>query len=404
MLRRVSFGLLLLSSACTRVPADVSSPGTASASTPADGPYAEAEPIPGECKDAELTTCANSCSDAACLEWCAGESCVTTIASLLECMDEAEQRFAREHSAPEMEYETFTDEYGETYNQPTAESLERQYEWENAHEGALADRWADACLPICQQRLSPNGEGESFCGDWRSSYYAWTHLSEPPPERAAGLLGMAQLSGLGMLGMLSLGTAIWLDGELAQRYDDPHAAALMQMVSRAGGQLEQAESCVPDLDAEGREFAIAVELDPNGAVVAAHARDDSSSTGECVAGVLASALTLPLRLARDYPQLEVRVLVRPVPNFGGLSGFGDDGSWDAYGEMMGDDYGYGGLGTSGMGAGGGGEDGGYNDGYGTVGSGGGGGGYGVGSGYGRGGGGTADIDLEPPPEPADEQD
>ena len=34
--------------------------------------------------------------------------------------------------------------------------------------------------------------------------------------------------------------------------------------------------------------------------------------GDCVANAVASALTLPVRVARDYPQLEVRVLVKPL--------------------------------------------------------------------------------------------
>ena len=83
MHRRVSFGLLLLASACARVPADVSSPNAEIAVTPtASEPQASAGPIASDCKGTELSICAGSCHDAACLEWCAGQSCVATIESL----------------------------------------------------------------------------------------------------------------------------------------------------------------------------------------------------------------------------------------------------------------------------------------------------------------------------------
>lgn len=383
MRRRVSFGLLLLSSACTRVPADVSSPPTevaAKAPAPVES-RGDADPISSDCKSAELQTCAASCSDADCLEWCAGQSCATTIASLATCMEDVEQRFAAEHPAPQMDFETVTADDGMTYQQPTAESLEREYAWQDEHERALGEHWAERCEAECSRRLSPTDDDRSpfFCTDWRASYHAWARLTQPPPEpEEFGLFNLS--ASVGMFGALSLGSSMWLEGELAQRYDDPHTAALMHMISRAGWHLGDAESCVPNLDPSGSEFSIVVDLDPNGAVRATQVRDDPSG-GECVANVVASALTLPVRVARDYPTLEIRVLVKPTPSFG-LDGLGID---------------YGGLSGSGLGDYG--DYGDVGDGYGTVGS-----GSGSGGGYGVGGGGSLDLgpgDLDPPQPPDD---
>jgi hypothetical protein len=385
MRRRVCFGLLLLSSACTRVPADVSSPeGEATAASPSGKARASEEPISSDCKSAELITCTDSCHDSACLEWCAGESCVATIVSLESCMAEAEDRFAAEQPPPPVEYETITDDAGESYNQPTGESVERQYEWEAAHDSALSEHWTTTCESTCSARVAaPSDDGPSFCADWSSSYYAWGRLTQPPPEpKSFGLLNMGAVS---MFGALSFGSTIWLEGELAQSAD-PHVSALMYMLSRAGRELQDAESCVPDLDQNGREFSLALQLDPNGAVRAADVRDEQSETGDCVANVVASTLTLPVRVARDYPQLDVRVLVKPVPNFGGFD-YGLEGLGEA------DNYDWGDIGNTAE----------ETSGWGLRGSGaGGGGGYG-GGGYG-GGGGSIDVGDIEPPEPPDESE
>jgi hypothetical protein len=391
MLRRVSpLGLLLLASACSRVPADVSSPGVADSSTTTPtGERASAEPIPGECRGAELSTCAVSCSDADCLEWCAGRACAATIASLWSCMDEAERRYAAEHPVPEADHETVTDEDGNSYLEPTEESLERQYEWAAARDLAMDEHWGASCQSICEAGLPfPEPDETTFCPDWRSTYASWARLSEPAPKDSrAGILALA--SSAGMFGMLSIGTSVWLVGELAENYEDPHAAPLQGMVNRAGWELRDADSCVPDLDASGREFTIAVQLDDHGAVQATDVRDGETGAGQCVAEQLATAFHLPVRVARDYPQLEVRVWVRPEPDYGGLGTGFDTGI---------DTYDIGGLGEAGWGYGGAGEDPPETGDYGVMGTG------DAATGYGGGGGGWGygSVNIEPPPEPEPE--
>jgi hypothetical protein len=386
MLRRVSpIVLLLLAGACTRVPSDVSSPEARDGSTPAAfGERASVEPIPSECSGTELTTCAASCSFADCLEWCAGESCAATIASLWSCMDEAEREFAAEHPAPEVEYTTETDEYGTSYSHPTFESSERLYEWEAAHDSMLDERWAGSCQKTCATGVaSIDAEVAPFCLDWRSTYGSWAQLSEPAPvkDEKAGILGMAMSAGI--LGSMSFGTSVSLSGA-DQYHDDPYGYELVGVVHHAGEQLRGAENCVADLDANGREFMYTVEFDQNGRVSDTHLRDGESSAGACVAQQLADTFQLPIRVAREYSQFDVHVWVRPVPNWGTIdTGFGgtDDYDYDyGLGNPWGDES------ESGTG-------------YGNVGSGQGGGG----AGWGYGGGGAPDL-VEPPPEPEDAED
>jgi hypothetical protein len=375
MLRRASFGLLLLSTACTRVPADVSDPDSNAAGPTAAEAAASDDPISSECKSAELMSCADSCSDSECMQWCAGQSCAATIVSLKSCMDEAERRLEVENPAPPLDYETFDDGEG-GYTVPTAESLDRQAEWEATQEGSLAEHWAANCESTCAARVVAPSEGPSFCVDWRASYYAWTRISTPPPEpsKEQGLLGA--VASMGMLGMMSIGSAMWLDGTLATRYEDRHVVALAQMVSHAGHGLADAESCVPNLDQNGREYFITLQLDKNGAVQATEVAENPSE-GDCVANVVADALTLPVRVARDFPVLEVRVLVKPIANWGGFDhdqdyGFGSGDTevydWDDGEGLGGAGYGEGGGGASGWGYGGGGavDLGGYGNGGGEL--------------------------------------
>lgn len=253
VLRRASFGLLL-AGACTRAPADARSPGT----------DVEASSISSECKSAELSLCVESCRDLACIEWCAGESCADTLTTVLSC----------------------------TADVP-------------AHE-----RWIEACQPICSAQVVPPPVGPSFCDDWRTSYYAMARLSQPLVPNAEASTDDASLA---TLDSIVFATSMWLVGEVARRYDDPHLPALEDMIHGGGWPLGDIESCVPDLDARGREFFIALELDLEGAARATHVRGDPTGGG-CVADAVASALTLPARVARDYPQIEVRVLVKPPPD------------------------------------------------------------------------------------------
>jgi hypothetical protein len=249
LIRRAWLGLLLLASACTRAPAGTGLP--------------EPPPISSECKSAELSICVDSCRDAACLEWCAGESCAATITSLSSCIDEV------------------------------------------VHRGETSEQWT-RCQPICSARVVPPAEGPSFCDDWRASYYAWMHFRQPPPARL-------DPPSPEVTDMLALGTSMQLVGELAQRRDDPHTAALIHMIDHGRWPLGDIESCVPELDARGREFFITLEIGARGAVQTTLVRGDSPG-GECVANAVASALTLPVRVARDYPRLDVRVRVEPLPN------------------------------------------------------------------------------------------
>jgi hypothetical protein len=286
------------------------------------------------------------------MQWCAGQSCAATIVSLKSCMDEAEQRLAVENPAPPLEYQTLDDGDGEPYTIPTAESLDRQAEWEATQDGTLAEHWAAKCESTCAARVVAPGEGPSFCEDWRASYYAWTRISTPPPEPSEnqGLLGA--VASMGMLGMMSIGSAMWLDGTLATRYEDRHVAALAQMVSHAGHGLTDAESCVPNLDQNGREYFITLQLDKNGAVQATEVQENPSE-GDCVANVVADALTLPVRVAREFAVLEVRVMVKPIANWGGGYGFGSgDSELNDWGDVEG-------LGSVGHGEGGGGSGWGY---------------------------------------------
>lgn len=322
MLRRASFGLLLLSTACTRVPADVSDPDSDSkAAEPIAAERAASEdPISSECKSAELMSCVDSCQDSECMQWCAGQSCAATIVSLKSCMDEAERRLEVENPVPPLDYETFDDGEG-GYTMPTAEALDRQAEWEATQEGTLAEHWAANCESTCAARVVAPSEGPSFCEDWQTSYYAWTRISTPPPEPSKEQSLLGAVASMGTLGLLSIGSAMWLDGALAARYEDRHVVALAQMISHAGHGLADAESCVPNLDQNGREYFITLQLDKNGAVQATEVQENPSE-GDCVANVVADALTLPVRVARDFPVLEVRVMVRPLANWGGGYGFG----------------------------------------------------------------------------------
>lgn len=353
--RVASLVLPLLLGACTRVPAEVSTP---SPEPPAPAPTGHAvavEPIPEACNGDELATCAASCSDSACLEWCGGRSCATTLIGLWSCMDEAERRFAAEHPRPMVDLEDVTDEQGITYQQPTAESLEREYDWQDAYTAAIDQRWAETCRTECTEQLADS----PFCDDWLSSYHSWARLSQPPPEPSSfGLLSMS--ASFGVLGSLSIGTAASLTGPLAESIEDPHVAALAYMVSRVGWQLGQADGCVTDLPESGREFMVAVELDQRGSVIAAELPDDPGAEGECVANLLADALVLPIRVAREFPQIEVRVQVKPLPDLG----WGDLGLQGAEGWYLDEDYG--GLGIGGGGSGGGAAIGGGGGGGGTI--------------------------------------
>lgn len=378
MLHRLSLGCLLLVTACARVPADVSSPSSEESPTP---PAATAEqqrvdvgPIASDCDGGELSTCSASCFDSECLEWCAGESCVATLASLQSCMNEAEQAFAAANPVPQMQFETVTTDDGVSYQQPTDDSYMREFEWQAAHERAVEQRWSDTCEQLCTTRLPASDDDERdpshFCSDWRLSYGGWAQLTQPPPEQSAfGLLSMSMGTSMGLFGMFSE-TSISLAGELAKSADDPHTAALIRMISRTGWELRNAARCVPDLDENGREFALAIELDLQGAVQATHVHDDPLG-GECVASLVASVLHLPVRVARAYPAFEVRVVVREVPDFGGALGIDDSGigwgalgdydsigmgaeaSGEGYGSMGGGRMGGGGMSGGGMGGGGG---------------------------------------------------
>jgi hypothetical protein len=299
MLRRASWiAILLLTSACTQVPTDVSIP-TAAEPTPS-GPSANVEPSSKECKNAELSACADSCWDADCLAWCAGESCAAVIASLWSCMGEAERRFAAEHPKPAVE-------------------PERQSAWKAAREDAMYEHWDGSCHASCEDRvLASEGEGVvQFCADWPSTYGSWPRLSQPAPEHE-GEFHLEEIP------PEEKGTSVWLTGPLAENRTDRRIAALRLLVDRAGSQLQEAEHCVPDLSEYGSEFRLVVQFDASGAVQAAHVQEAQDGGGECVAKQLAAVLRLPIRVARDYPQLEVGVDVRPSPDVG------EDGDDDGY--------------------------------------------------------------------------
>ena len=227
---------------------------------PAGVTESAAPPIASECESTDLSMCVESCHDSACVEWCAGEACAATITSLFSCTEEALR--------------------------------------------VSAERWNEQCRPVCSAQVVPPTEGPSFCADWRASYFAMTRWNQPPPPSTDD-------ASPAMIGSISFATSMWLVGELSRRHDDPHAAALSDMIHSGGWPLGDIDSCIP-LDASGLEFFITLELEPNGTVKATDVRGDPDG-GDCVANAVASALTLPVRVARDYPQLEVRVLVKPLP-------------------------------------------------------------------------------------------
>lgn len=337
--QRLAVGLLLTLGACTRVPADVSTP---SSSDPGPRSSAEAiDPLSPECHAHELKICADSCKDGECLEWCGGQSCVDALTKLWSCMDEAERRFVVEHPEPPMVFDTWTDAHGETYSEPTAESIERQLAWDDTYYQMLEDHWTQTCERTCAERLVADESG-GFCQDWQLSYFSWRHLTQPPtPQRM--FADPSFDASLGLWGALGLGTTAALSGELASRRDDPRIRALAAMIRSQGMQLGSAEACVPGVTDAGREFVIAVELDSRGAVIGTELADRANAEDACLANLLASTFTLPRRVAREFPRLDVHVIVKPRSHgLGGLDGWGlEDWGLDS-GDM-------GGLGGAGRG-------------------------------------------------------
>ncbi|MFO7567912.1 MAG: hypothetical protein R6X02_35050 [Enhygromyxa sp.] len=378
--RLASLGLLVLLGSCTRVPADVSSP---TSNPPAETPTKTAaesatnEAIPQHCVGSELDLCARSCHDSACLEWCAGQSCATTLASLWSCMRVAEERFIAERPYPELESVELTDEQGETYRIPSEESYQQQDAWHLDLEDTLDERWRASCEATCLESLAEGPSDRGFCADWDATFHTWKQVSKPPPEQDA-MLGLLGGGGYASLGLLLPGTVIQL-GAVPSGGNDPRLSTLANLVGRASVKLDDAARCVPGVDQNGSEFGYELELDASGRVGAARLIDGPLDQGECVGEMLAGALQLPIRVAREYPRFELRVLVRPTPDWGigGLTGIGDwSGVEDSFGGSLeglegieGIGTGGGGYGEMGLGGGGDGGGGGGGSGMGTIGGG-----------------------------------
>jgi hypothetical protein len=308
--RRLPVASLLFAGACAQVPADVSVPSPTRAHIPAQA-RAPVTALPDACVDAEAQQCASACSDAECLAWCGGEQCVTALASLHACMDETEQEFARSHPMPGMESEVVEID-GEQIEQATAESMDAYFAWEDARNEVLDRRWAERCEQTCVAALAPseNGATIGFCRNWRDEYTQWGRLVAAPGEpRTAAIMATST----GLFG--SFGTVMTVAGELGQQHDAP-AIALRRLVARGNLGLASAGECVPGLQDGSREFTVHVALGDDSVVATAVGNEESADTLRCIERRVETALTLPIRVAREYPTLELRV--RVMAAFGGL--------------------------------------------------------------------------------------
>lgn len=348
--------VLVVAGACTRVPADVSTPkpevepSAAEPEPEPDAPASAAASVPEGCVATELTVCLESCDDAECLEWCGGQACVTAVENAAACLDQ----FAIDEPRPQLVYEIRTDAQGK-FKVPTQESLARQMEWDDQRAQRMGDHWFKACHAGCIEQLGSDADMPGgFCRNWRD------HQSDMKLVTGAAT-DESQISGLFGASLIGvLGTNLRLTGELADQQQDTNSRALSQMIFSASERLENTEDCIPTLTQQGEIFVVELEFGPRGEVVAATV-PDGSAEGECVARVVAKAIAVPSRVAHAFPHIEVAVDVRLPSGLGwGLGGMGGSGT-----------DGVSGLGSTGWGEGGGGGEP-IVDEFGTVGRGGGG--------------------------------
>jgi hypothetical protein len=301
--------------ACARVPADVSKTAAPETSGPAAGhAKQDAPPIPSECVGTELSACADVCRDRTCLDWCAGEACVTTVVELHACMGDVEGEFYATNPMPELEFETASDHYGD-YERPTMASMDRQFEWEDARFAAIDGRWSSSCQATCVSHLGEDSGRSGYCANW-TDYHHWPRLVEPPrprPQPRDDAMAVAAFDDTATLGMLSALAVFGSSMSVAELPSHPHAQAFKALIGLASSKLFGIEQCVPDLGDETREFIAELRVDPGGSVADVAVQGGSATTAECIAAKLASVVTLPVRVAREFPRFNLRVEVRPSP-------------------------------------------------------------------------------------------
>jgi hypothetical protein len=296
--------------ACARVPADTpktDAPGTTP--EPAVGHAKQDPPIPSECVADELKACSRACWDRACLDWCAGEACVTTVVELHACMGDVEGEFFATNPKPELEFELASGEYGD-YDRPTAASTARQSEWSRARFATIEGRWDSTCRAVCVEHLGDDGSVTSvhYCADW-IHYYEWPWLIEPPKPRPEPHDDTKALVAVDETPTLKEGSSV----SLAELPSHPYAHVLDALIWQADSKLRGIEKCVPDLGDETREFIAELRIDPGGSVAAAAVQGGPDSTTHCVSVKLSSAVTLPVRVAREFSRVDLRVEIRPSP-------------------------------------------------------------------------------------------
>jgi hypothetical protein len=117
--------------------------------------------------------------------------------------------------------------------------------------------------------------------------------------------------------MATLGTIsalTWASSvSLVELPSHPHARVLDALIGLANSKIRDIEQCVPDLGDETREFIAELRIDPGGSVAAAAVQGGPATTTECVAAKLSSIVTLPVRVAREFSRVDLRVEVRPSP-------------------------------------------------------------------------------------------